>query len=77
MNASDALKKVLNCENLQIYCDYYSISVEQIKENPKIAVYILEHQQSLDKMIAGYNEMSSINQHICSEFQLCEHECQF
>lgn len=76
MDAKQALNRVLTCENLQAYCDYYSISIEQIKQEPKIAVYILEHQSSLEEMIAGYAQMSTLNQHICAEFQQCEQECQ-
>ena len=68
MDAKQALNRVLTCENLQAYCDYYSISIEQIKQEPKIAVYILEHQSSLEEMIAGYAQMSTLNQHICAEF---------
>lgn len=76
MNSNVAVEKILNCENLQTYCDYYSISVDQIKNEPEIAVYILEHQKSLEQMISGYNEMSSLNADISNEFQHCEQECQ-
>lgn len=76
MDAQVALTKILQSKNLQVYCEYYSISIEQIKQEPKIAVYLLEHQESLDKMINGYDEMGTLNQRICSEFQQCEQECQ-
>ena len=76
LSEAEAIQKVLSCSNLKVYCDYYSITVEDIKRKPQIAVYILNHQNSLEQLIAGYSEMKSINQDICDEFQRCEQECQ-
>lgn len=76
LSETEAIQKVLGCSNLRVYCDYYSITVEDIKQRPQIAVYILNHQNSLEKLISGYSEMETINQDICDEFQRCEQECQ-
>lgn len=76
LSETEAIQKVLSCSNLKVYCDYYSITVEDIKQKPQIAVYILNHQSSLEQLISGYSEMETINQDICDEFQRCEQECQ-
>lgn len=72
----EAIQKVLACSNLKVYCDYYSITVDDIKQQPQLAFYILKHRDSLDQLISGYNEMKLLNQDICAEFQHCEQECQ-
>lgn len=76
LSDTEAVGKLLTCSNLEIYCDYYSITVDDIKRTPKLAVYILDHKDALEQLIMGYHEMEKINQAVCEEFQLCEQECQ-
>ena len=76
LSETEAVQKVLACSNLKVYCDYYSITVDDIKQQPQLAFYILKHRNSLEQLIAGYSEMEAINQDICTEFQRCEQECQ-
>ena len=76
MDERKALAQILTCKNLEFYCDFYSISVDDLKHEPQMAVYILKHKESLEKLITGYGEMSKLNSDICGEFQYCEQECQ-
>lgn len=76
LSEKEAIRKVLACSNLKVYCDYYSVTIDDIKQQPQLAIHILKHRNSLEQLIAGYSEMESINQNICTEFQRCEQECQ-
>lgn len=76
LSETDAINKLLMCPNLEVYCDYYSVTVDDIKQTPKLAIYILKHMDALEQLIMGYHEMEKINQAVCDEFQNCEQECQ-
>lgn len=77
LSETEAISKLLMCPNLEVYCDYYSITIDDIRQTPKLAGYILEHMNELEQLIMGYHEMERINQAVCDEFQHCEQECQF
>ena len=65
-----------DAERLAAYCDYYAIDFSELKHDPLLLQYITAHQQVLDDLINGYEEMGPLNKKICNEFVECEAECE-
>lgn len=65
-----------NTDRLAAYCDYYAIDLRKLQHDPLLLEYITAHQQVLDDLINGYEEMGPLNKKICNEFVECEAECE-
>jgi hypothetical protein len=65
-----------NADRLAAYCDYYAIDRRELQRDPLLLKYITAHQQILDELINGYEEMGPLNKKICNEFVECECECE-
>lgn len=76
MVEDDVMKKlaVLQYQNIEEFCEFYTINIHEIKDHPEYAKRIEEHHSDLEQLIAGYSQMAGLNKEISGLFGLCECE---
>lgn len=58
----------------QYYCEYFCVDQTQVAQHPQLRERMLRQSDELEALIAGYSEMSRLNQAICTEFASCDCE---
>ncbi|WP_282709238.1 hypothetical protein [Ligilactobacillus sp. Marseille-Q7487] len=74
MAENQDLLSALREQDLTVYCDFYGVDINLLRDDTSAVKCILEKEKWLDSLIRGYCDMSRLNQEICSEFSGCDCE---
>ncbi len=64
----------LSQQELQLCCDYFSISPQELKNDQATMQYVLEKRTEIYSLMVGYCEMGKLNQEICHDFLSCDED---
>lgn len=70
-------KTVLQYQNIEEFCEFYAIDINEIKDHPEYAAHIEKYHQALEDLITGYDQMGGLNQELCGIFGKCECETDY